>query len=491
MRCLLPALLLCSCKPDADTAMPADPAFPDGFLWGTSTAGFQVEPGCPTIPAEECEAPHSDWYDWVTDPDLVADEGLYVSGEPLSDGPGFYELYEEDLDRAAALNTGAFRLSLEWARLFPDGAAEQAASVDELAAMADPTALAFYDALLEATRARGLEPLVTVHHYVLPRWVHDAKACHEDIETCEAKGWVDGERMQRLMALYAGFCARRWGERVDLWVTLNEPTVVVVSGFVLPNEDRSNPPGVIEPELGLEAAFSMARTHIAMYRAIHAEDGVDADGDGASARVGTANHLVAMRPEDPDEDKDVRGAEHADQVYNRAFLDAAMLGRFDTDLDGEADELDEEGAPYAEYLGVNYYNTMEVMGLEAPLFDIPLMDFYPGEMGTDDPAGLAEVLALGPHYGLPVIVTENGAANPDETTAAAFLEPHLEILRDSQAQGVTIEGYFYWSLVDNYEWNHGMTALRFGLYTLDLETKGRSLTALGERYAEIAAANGR
>jgi beta-galactosidase len=126
-------LLLLACSPDPD---PGDGgrAFPQGFLWGASMAGFQVDPGCPSLPAEQCEDRASDWYVWVTDPELIARSSNYLSGEPLSNGPGHWELYEQDFEMAAQdLSLGSLRTSLEWSRLFPQDPGE-VQTVDELAA---------------------------------------------------------------------------------------------------------------------------------------------------------------------------------------------------------------------------------------------------------------------------------------------------------------------------------------------------------------------
>lgn len=455
--------------------------FPAGFLWGSAVAGFQVDPGCPTVAPEECEDRGSDWYQWVTDPELVATSSLHLSGDPLSEGPGHHELYAQDLALAADLGLNAFRTSIEWSRLFPEGAAEDATTVEELAALADPDAVAWYHAYFAAIRAQGLTPLVTLNHYTLPLWIHDGKACHADVTTCADPGWVDGARMKRAIALYSAFCGREFGAEIDLWATLNEPLAIVLAGYLLPSADRTNPPGIVNPTLAFEVFFNLVEGHAAMYDAVKAEDGVDADGDGEAAMIGLVPNLVALAPTDP---ADLRGVENADYVYNRLFLNAAVNGDFDRDVDGVAEEHREDVAGRMDFLGVNYYTRLTVRGLDGPLFaDYPMTAFYPDILWEEYPDGLAEVLTLAASYGVPTMVTENGT-QPTEESGETFLRPHLESVRDALGAGVDVRGYFYWSLVDNYEWNHGMD-MRFGLYELDLVTKERTLRPIGETYRQI------
>jgi len=495
--CLFSGLMVATLATCGDDDPGTDPGpvnpeltFPEDFLWGTAVAGFQVEAGCPTLAPEACEDRASDWYQWVTDPELVARASTFVNGDPVSMGPGMWETYAEDFARARhELNTNAFRTSIEWSRLFPDGAAETATTVEELAAYADADAVAGYRAMFAAARAEGLTLLVTLNHYTLPRWIHDGKACHLDLDACEDKGWVDGPRIVRAIALYAGFCAMTFGDQVDLWATLNEPFAVLLSGFLLPNGERSNPPGVqFRLRAGLDAYIHMIEAHAAMYDAVHAHDTVDADGDGVAARVGVVHNLVSFHPRDPDRPADVAAVASADYVTNRYFLEGVVHGRIDRDLDGVAEELRPDIEGRLDFLGVNYYTRLPLIGLEAPLDPaFPRANFLPdldGGVFVEYPEGLYEVVVLAAEYGRPIMITENGRLNPGDDPGEDFLVPHLRALHRAIAEGIAVEGYFYWSLVDNYEWNHGFD-LRFGLYALDNLTKARALRPIGARYAEI------
>ncbi len=478
---LLSLLLACT-DPAKDPAAPQ--GFPEGFHWGSAVAGFQVEAGCPTVSPEECTDDASDWYQWVSDPELIADGRTHLSGQPITDGPGHYELYEDDLALARGLGHTAFRTSLEWSRLFPDGAAETATTVEELRAHADPVAVAHYRAYLESIRASGLEPYVTLTHYTLPLWIHDGKACHEDLDTCEDRGWVDLERMRRAISLYAGFCAETYGDVVDLWITENEPLAIVLAGYLLPGADRTNPPGITAPTTAFEVFFNLVEGHAAMYDAVKANDAVDADGDGAASSIGLAANLAAVAPLDPENPDDVRGAEHADYVYNRIFLEGIARGELDRDVDGVAEEHRADLAGRLDWLGINYYTRITVRGLQGPIFaGYPRFDFYPEVVWEEYPQGIADVVAIGQEYGLPIVITENGTT-PTETSGETFLLPHLAALQGAIEGGADVRGYLYWSLMDNYEWNHGMD-LRFGLHAVDPVTKARTARPMADAYRSV------
>lgn len=486
---MLGTLLLVACTGDkADSAVPGLlVTFPDDFLWGTAVAGFQVEAGCPTVAAEVCEDRASDWYQWVTDPELIAENGTYLSGDPMSSAPGHYELYAEDLALAAdGLGTNAFRTSIEWSRLFPDAGAEAAGTVEALRDHADPVALAYYHAYFAAIRAAGLTPLVTLNHYTLPLWIHDGKACHADPLGCADRGWMDLERMRPAIALYSAFCAEEFGDAIDLWATENEPLAIVLAGYLLPSPDRTNPPGIGDAATAFSVAFNLIEGHAAMYDAVKAYDTVDADGDGHASSVGLVANLVAVAPLDPESALDRAGAVDADYVYNRLFLEGAINGLLDRDVDGVAEESRPDLAGRMDYLGVNYYTRITVRGLSVPLFGYPKFDFYPEVFWEEYPEGIAEVLALGASYGVPVVITENGTMSPTEESGDTFLRPHVEAIRGAIGDGVDVRGYFYWSLIDNYEWNHGM-GIRMGLYEVDPVTKARALRPIGQTYAEIIA----
>lgn len=464
------------CTPTPE-APPADRVFPEGFHFGAATAGFQVDMGCPTWSDEDCLDTASDWYQWVTTPEIVGAGALFVSGEPVQNGPGMWELFEEDVDRMAADGMTSYRMSLEWSRLFPDGAAEAASTVDELATYADPDAVARYHQMFDALEAAGIEPVVTINHYVLPLWVHDGVACHDDISTCHARGWVDRDRIVPLIALYAGYVAREYGEQVDTWFTLNEPFATTASGYLMPGEDRSSPPGLsFAVEETVAVMLNQIDGHAAMYDAVKVED--------PDATVGIVMNMVDINPIDPDDPEDQRAVDHTDYLYHRLYLDAVTSGAWDDDLDGTPDRNRPEIAGRLDVLGINYYNELRVRGLPFPVRpEVPVFDFFPEFSWDPHPDGLGNVVERAGDWGVPIWVTENGTPHVEDR-GIEVLDGHLNSLFDTMEAGADVRGYLYWSYVDNYEWNHGFD-LKFGLYELDVDTKERRERPVLGRFREI------
>ncbi|MBM4342619.1 MAG: glycoside hydrolase family 1 protein [Deltaproteobacteria bacterium] len=487
-------------KPDAAGPDATGPTtlFPKGFLWGAAIAGFQVDMGCPTLAAAECEDTKSDWWQWVTDPELVKDPITYQKGDPPSEGPGFWELWPNYMDAMQKdMHLNALRTSIEWSRVFPDGAAEKATTVAELDQYADKKAVAKYHAIFQGANQRGIRLLVTLNHYALPLWIHDGKACHADLEACKNKGWVDRPRILKAIALYSGWCAKEFGGEVDLWGTINEPFAVVVPGYLMPTKDRTNPPGVaLQVDAAMTVLFGMMEAHARMYDAVHAHDKVDVDKDGKPARVGIVANLAAVAPSDPKDPKHVEVVQHADYVYNKVFLNAVIKGEVDVDLSGDITPTEKRDDMKArmDYIGINYYTQLKVKPQPVPLFpQYKLFDFLPdSNLFSNYPDGLYEVSMLAAGYKLPILITENGTDGDKKTAFPVFLKPHLAALHKAIGAGAQVEGYFYWSLMDNYEWNHGLYEVRMGLYDVDNKVKAKtfSLTSLGQSYGGVAKVNG-
>lgn len=485
--------------------------FPKGFGFGTAIAGFQVEMGCPTMPAALCEDRGSDWYQYITTPRILDNDLLHMSKDPPSVGPGFFETYAEDIARAGGQGEGelgsqVLRMSVEWSRVFPR-ATFGVSRFEDLRRLADADALRFYHDVFAQLRARGMRASVTVNHYSLPLWIHDGNMCNEGVvpgsgmSACIAAGkagWADPNRSRIVdeMAKYAGFLAREFGGEVDEWATLNEPfSAVVVAGYLVSSEMRSNPPGLTHAWMNVGAAktayLAMIEAHARSYDAIKANDLVDADGDGRPAEVGVVYAFTKITPL-TDNDGDAKAAANADYFFHDMMMDGFALGKVDEDWDKapHARTVRADLANRLDWLGVNYYFGFEAQStvVTALPFISPHIDFNMlREFDGDAPGGLYDVLARARRYGKPMVVSETGFVQKDARKAAAWTVRTLEETRRAIDDGMDVRGYYAWTLMDNYEWNHG-GGMRMGLYAVDPSTKARSLRESGRAFAEIAKA---
>ena len=501
-----------ACSTSADPAPAADESaitgpdragFPKGFVFGTAIAGFQVDMGCPTLPAAQCEDRASDWYQWITTPRITGNPILFMSKDRPASGPGFYETYERDLDRAATeLGGSAMRLSIEWSRVFPRatfGVTGHAA----LKALASPEGLAFYHRVFAAMKQRGLKPFVTVNHYTLPLWIHDGNLCNQSLGDCIAAGragWADPNRARIVseIAKYAGFLGEEFGGEVDSWATLNEPfSAVVVSGYLAATPARSSPPGLSAAWMSVSgaktAASAMVEANARIYDALKATDTKDADGDGTKAEVGIVYAFSDITPL-TDNDDDRRTAADAQYFFHDMFMDGVVHGRLDENWDqgpGRA-PVRADLANRVDFIGVNYYFGFAAQRSWVPLsFVSPYVTFnlLKGQLFDEErPQGIYPVLmAVSKKYGKPLYVTETGTTQDNAARGAAWMVKTLAETRHAIRDGADVRGYFAWSLMDNYEWNHGM-GMRFGMFAVDPATKARTLREAGQTFAAISKA---
>jgi beta-glucosidase/6-phospho-beta-glucosidase/beta-galactosidase len=368
----------------------------------------------------------------------------------------------------------------------------------ELDELADRSAVRHYARELRDLRRRGLTPVLTLNHFTLPSWLHDPLAVRAAFAGVGADepppdvprgGWLDDSTV-REFGKFAAWSAWRFARQVDLWVTINEPMVVAVSGYVnLPGVFAAwFPPGVFSYTAAIGVVRNLARANALAYDAIHRLD--------RTARVGPVHNMVAFTPADPSSATDRSGAEHADYIFNRIYLNAVVRGIDDRDVDGVIDpgERRRELRGRADFIGLNYYFRSRVTGLGAPASTtVPLFDFLPNnvyahpenpsappcpttctEFGWEIyPQGFREVLRTVGGYGRPIYVTENGLADSDDDQRSDYLVAHLRALRAAMRAGeVRARGYFAWSLVDNFEWAAGYYP-RFGFFSYDPDTLKR------------------
>jgi beta-glucosidase len=396
--------------------------FPDRpRLWGVAVSHYQVEG------SDAC-----DWSAWEA-------EGR-TRGGACGDAVWSWSRYEEDGDLARAAGANAFRFSISWSRIEPEPG------------KFDEDALQRYRRFIDHLLAIGLEPVVTLFHYTHPRWFHDLSP------------WTHPRSVDRF-GLFAAKVAEAFGEKVRMWVPLNEPLVFLLAGYL----DGQIPPGLADPRLIAPVFDHLLLAHIAAAAAIRERN--------PAAAIGVAHNMMAFAPERRWNPLDHLLAAVAHDCYNRGLVEAFGTGRWHfllppaTRLAGSRPDL----PPSIDFFGVNFYSRLHIRcpGRERWVGDFAYRD-RSGRGLTDNgweivPEELAGMLREAAKAGKPLVITENGLADGEDRLRATFISDHLAQMSRS---GIPVHGYFHWSLLDNYEWLDGFGP-KFGLYSVDRTTGER------------------
>ena len=413
--------------------------FPADFKWGIATAAHQVE-GKNT---------HNDWWTWEQI------DGHIKNGHTSGLACDWWKNAEADFDRAVRMGLNALRLSVEWSRIEP--------RPGEF----DDSALERYSDMLRGLRERGIEPMVTLHHFTNPRWI------------AEEGGWENPETI-KLFARFVHRVVEVLGQQCDLWCTINEPNVYSYLGYL----EGIFPPGQSSPRTATRVVRHLMAGHAAAYREIHTVQ--------PRARVGFAHNMIVFDPANARSPMDRRVARLADRGYNQAILTALTKGRWTLPVGlGLAWKL--RGT--LDWVGLNYY-TRDLVAFDPTqrqtLFsrrlhadDAELLD---GGYGEFYPQGLFRCLQRLARLGLPIYVTENGIPDNDDDQRPRYLLTHLHQMWHAIQLCYPVMGYYHWTLVDNFEWAEGWT-LRFGLIELDPKSQARTPRRSAELYANIAQSN--
>jgi len=447
-------------------------AFPTDFLWGDGTSAYQIE-----------GATHEDgrglsvWDRFVTIP------GATYQGETGEIAADHYHRMEDDVAIMAELNLNAYRFSLSWPRIVPQGTG----AVNE-------RGLDFYDRLVDALLAHGISPVATLYHWDLPVTLQDKG------------GWLNRDTAYAF-ADYAEVVARRLGDRVDWWLTQNEPWCSAYLGYA----DGIHAPGVRDKNLAVIAGHHVLLAHGLSVPRLRAHI-------SPQAQVGIAIDFYPVYAAD-DRTETLLAIKRADTFRNRWFLDPIFRGHYPDDLFTDlkvapppilGDDFSIISDPI-DFLGVNYYSRMIVRDRENGKTtpgqtghgeSYEAVERIPGasytEMGWEVfPEGLANILTRIDREYAPkaMVVTESGAAFDDhwdgngtvhDQQRIDYLRAHIQTVARVIRQGVPIKGYFVWSFLDNFEWAEGYRK-RFGLVYVDFPTQRRIIKDSGRWYASFVA----
>jgi beta-glucosidase len=440
-------------------------AFPNEFLWGAATAAYQVE-GSPLADG----AGPSTWHRFVHSP------GRTANGETGNIACDHYHRYADDVALMRTLGLTAYRFSVSWSRVLPDGRGRVNAA-----------GLGFYERLVDALLANGIRPSLTLYHWDLPAALDDCG------------GWLNRD-IADWFADYARVMVRALGDRVPMWTTLNEPWVITDGGYL----HGALAPGHRNLYEAPIATHNLMRSHGAAVHAIRAERDV---------QVGM---VVNLEPKVPasDSERDHAATQRADAYMNRQYLDPILLGAYPPEMreifgdawpDFPPDDFDVIRAPI-DFLGINYYTRgvtrHDDLALPVRASNVRQRGSTITETDWEVHAPtLSHVLRwVTEHYGrMPLYVTENGAAfyDPprpadgriDDPLRVRYLRDHITAVWEAIQHGADVRGYFVWSLLDNFEWSLGYSK-RFGIVHVNYETLERTPKASARYYTRVIRSHG-
>jgi len=396
--------------------------FPKDFLWGAATSAHQVEGN----------NLNSDWWEW---------EQRGGGKEPSLAGCRHYELFPGDFDLAKGLNHNAHRFSVEWARIEPK---EGSFAQEELQ---------HYKQVISSLRERGIEPLVTLHHFTNPLWFA-AKG-----------GWLSKSAVSDFLR-YTEAVAEALADKVHYWMTINEPLIYTYFSYMVGDW----PPQEHSVSKSEKAALRLKDAHIEAFRLIK---DIYRRKNLTPPMISIAHHMQDYIPCQP-------------TLRNKfaSYIREKNINFRLLDIFKRASALD--------YIGVNYYSRSLVeprgWGLANIFGDSCDKNHHPckkNSLGWDIyPEGLYHILKKLKRYNLPIIISENGICTEDDSLRWEFICGHLKAMHRAMQEGADVRGYLYWSLLDNFEWDKGFTP-RFGLIGVDYKDSGRTVRESARKFAEV------
>ncbi|MFA6600680.1 MAG: glycoside hydrolase family 1 protein [Candidatus Omnitrophota bacterium] len=401
------------------------------FLWGAATSSHQVE-GENTL---------NDWWEWERAGRLKESSGLACD---------HYRRYGADFDLVSELGHNAHRFSIEWSRLEP------------VEGRWDEAAFAHYEDVLKTLRAKRIEPVVTLHHFTNPLWF------------ARRGGWANPACVTAF-ARYVRRAAEAFGKYVRIWITINEPTIYVYHAHLA----GLWPPGGKSLKEGAAVFRNMLFAHAEAYREIHR---LYETKSWPRPWVSFSQYATRYEPCRPEFFADRWAASFRNESLNHLFVKSALEGflffpGFFCEFLPVRKTLD--------FIGLNYYMSqfVRVSGLWGAKLAGESCDeaHHAGRVRERnamnwpvDPEGFGRLLVDFGRYGLPILVTENGICAADDEQRSRFIREHLGALARAREAGARVSGYFYWSLLDNFEWAHGFGP-RFGIVEVDYATQERKV----------------
>ncbi len=442
-------------------AKTAKVVFPPNFLWGTATSAYQIE-GSFNVDGKL----DSIWDVFCRKPGAIQNND---TGEVACD---HYKQWKQDIQLLSALGIKAYRFSLSWSRIIPDGdGAVNNAGLD------------FYDKLIDLLIHYQIEPVITLYHWDLPQRLHE-------------KGGWSSRSTAFAFTKYALTCFERFKDKVKIWITHNEPWVVSFLGY----RNGTHAPGVCDIDQSMKTAHHLLLSHGMAVKEMKAY------APNFSGKIGIALNLNPVVPQDSSKQSDQLAAKERELLLNTFYLDALYKGKYPDkvlelypilDQVIKEDDMKIISTPI-DFLGVNYYTRTVVKGLYVKGILQEEIQDYPNDHSTMwefYPEGLREIIELIWKNYTPteIIITENGTALSDKVTSLGevnddkrieYIQEHLKVVHHLIEKKIPITGYFAWSFLDNFEWSYGYSK-QFGLVYVNFLTQQRILKKSAKWFGNV------
>lgn len=408
--------------------------FPKNFIWGTSTAAHQVE-GNNT---------NNNWYEWENSLNQNGKSNIH-NNDKSGEAARHWDMYRDDISLMNELGVNAYRFSVEWSKIIPEEG------------LIDEDALDHYRDVCIALIDSGLTPFITLHHFTNPLWF-------------EKLGGFEKEENIDHFIQFSEIVFNHLSDIVKYWCTINEPAVYVSQGYFY----GVFPPGKKDPKLAGTVMRNLLFAHI---KAFHHLKRLE---NGEIAHIGLVKNITQFDPLRRWHILDWYFSKILNDIFTNSTIDLFLNGKFNFYLPGMVNITDSNtnAIGSADFIGLNYYSRWHVKGHLNPTapftFEKRKQDVQTDMPYSIYPEGFYKALNDISKLNIPIIVTENGIADDKDDRRETFINRYLYALHKSINDGLDIQGYFYWSLMDNFEWAEGYS-MKFGLYEVDFNTQKRKL----------------
>lgn len=426
--------------------------FPKDFLWGTATSEYQNsgEEGCP----------NSNWAAWEKCDSHGSSR--IAKGDRSKNACAHWENFKEDIALMQKLGVNAYRFSIDWSVIEP----KEGSFCME--------ALLHYKEEIKALKKAGITPMVTLHHYSHPSWFE------------EMKGFENEENIV-FFERFCNFIFSHFKDDVDLWCTFNEPNLYSFTGYAI----GRHPPGKQDWNLAATVLKNIFKAHIRIYKNLKSIK--------PEAKIGIVHNVLKTKSYTNWNPVELIAAKYVSKIVHDTFMEFFKTGIFNCYLPLASNVYyeDKEAPNSLDFVGVNYYSSplvkMNYLALLTFNFtEVMQSTCFQGEVMSDAPfrlypEGMYEAIKEVAALKHPIFITENGIADAKDDRRPIFIQRYLENVSKAVKEGFDVRGYFYWTLMDNFEWADGFNIEKYGLYEVDFKTKKRTLRPGAKTYIDIIA----